>query len=463
MHRHGRERLQLSDALDARADAPGRPASSDAREVWALWLLWGVSTLAYAVATAWKWGDPDWKRGPFGLAQLARLGTPGVLAAVVVVVTCVLARGPIAVGLRALGAWVAVARTRRLALGVVLALGALTLPTNNPGGDSGQILREWREFGPGNCGSTSHDEVLEKLVHQWVYCGTHASLGWSLERSFQVSDAVACAWAVALLVGLLLRIAPRAPMLALAVILTGGWSQIYLGDIEVYTLTSVVILAFLDASSRYLAREVGLWVPTLTLTLAMGFHLQAGFLLPVLVALVAVEVVRGHAWRAVGSALTLIGALAGALLALHLHNLPVSELFKAHAFGAGRPFVESLNPLDLAYVLGMSWLLVLLFPGAPLLALLAWRRRLTLDADGWLLVGATACMAFFFWVWRAGFGPIDDWDLFANAMIPSSLLLARTVSETDWSPAARRPLAALLALYAVHTAAWWIANAQPLP
>jgi hypothetical protein len=375
----------------------------------------------------------------------------------------VLGAAPLAAGLRALGGWVAVARVRRLALGVAFGLFALTLPTNNPGGDAGQILRDWRGFELGHCTSASHDEVLEKLLHQWFYCGTRAHLGWSLERSFQVSDAVAGALAVALLAGLMLRIAPRSPALALAVVFAAGWTQIYLGDIEVYTLTSVVIVAFLDVASRYLAREVGLLVPTLTLALAMTFHLQSGFLLPVLVALGGVEVVRGRPWRAAGAALTFVGALAATLLVLHHNNLPVSELFKAHAFGAGRPFVESLNPLQADYALGMVVLLVLLFPGAPLLALLAWRRRIVLDADGWLLVGATACMAGFFWVWRAGFGPVDDWDLFANAMIPPSVLLARTVADTAWSPSARRPLAALLALYAVHTAAWWVANAQPLP
>lgn len=454
---------------DLASTAP--PSSSTRREPSGvdrllLFALLVVTLAAYADAARSSWGAPGWVVGRFGIAQWHRVGPGGALVMLVASVGLVANAHRVGMALRAVGAWVLAAPWRGPLVGLLAGCVAWSLPTLFRAGDGYQILKVWPDYRVGACVGVSHDELLEMLIHQWVWCQGREAFGWSIEDSFRLSDAIAAVLAVSVLVQLVRRLAPRSPMLALGVALAGGWTQIYFGNVEVYTLTSVPILVYLLTASRYLSGEGSVYAPTVALTVGMLFHLQCGFLLPSLVALWGLEAfVRRRAPSALAAAVILVVTLAATEWVVRRYSLAVDTLYGSHAFGSGEPFVNSLAPWTSAYLSELGQLLLLLLPGAPLLLLLAVRGWVRLDRDGWLLVGATACELVLFTGWRATFGPAFDWDLFANTAIPPALLLARSVVAFEGDAVSRRLIAALLLVYATHSAAWIVSNAwiPPIP
>jgi hypothetical protein len=76
------------------------------------------------------------------------------------------------------------------------------------------------------------------------------------------------------------RLAPEVPWLVVLGLLGGGYIQLFFGDIENYTLTAALVTFYLLTALRFLEGEVGLWVPTVLLAVAICFHLLAGWLIP---------------------------------------------------------------------------------------------------------------------------------------------------------------------------------------
>ena len=99
----------------------------------------------------------------------------------------------------------------------------------------------------------------------------------------------------------------------------------------------------------------------------------------------------------------------------------------------------------------------------PLLALLAlcYRRQFPRDPYALFLLAATACYLLLTWVWNPDYGGQRDWDLFAPAAWPATLLafywLIRAVPITVLA----RAVAIIVPVQALHTAAWIYSNTRP--
>jgi hypothetical protein len=68
---------------------------------------------------------------------------------------------------------------------------------------------------------------------------------------------------------------------------------------------------------------------------------------------------------------------------------------------------------------------------------------------------ASGVMLLFVFIWTPSLGPFEDWNLFANAAIPLSLLIwTETIEALRASPRLRTPVAVVACLAALHTLAW---------
>src|SRR5512144_3244701 len=111
----------------------------------------------------------------------------------------------------------------------------------------------------------THDEMLELYVHSRLYYYAHGAFGWSVGKCYQVASAVAGGGFVLLLVRASRAWAPQSRLAFVGLVLSCGFVQLFFGDVENYTLVTLMILAYLVAADRYLNGRAPLWWPSLAL------------------------------------------------------------------------------------------------------------------------------------------------------------------------------------------------------
>ena len=104
---------------------------------------------------------------------------------------------------------------------------------------------------------------------------------------------------------------------------------------------------------------------------------------------------------------------------------------------------------NLAFLLVPAWVIVLV--------LSAW-RRIPLDDVNIHLIAASGVMTAFVLVWKAQLGVYNDWNLFAMAAVPISLLVWRNVFAAVGSGPVPWPVAGLVTLFFARSYSWMIGN-----
>src|SRR5205807_1009385 len=95
----------------------------------------------------------------------------------------------------------------------------------------------------------------ELYLHSRLWEMLNSAWGWDVAQTYRVVSCLAGGVAVYLGLGLIRRFpAPRWPFVVLG-LFAGGWVLIFFGDVENYTLTNVVVLAYLGAALRFLDEE----------------------------------------------------------------------------------------------------------------------------------------------------------------------------------------------------------------
>jgi len=102
-------------------------------------------------------------------------------------------------------------------------------------------------------------------------------------------------------------------------------------------------------------------------------------------------------------------------------NLPLAAFTTSHAAGNGGHYDQVLARPTLSHFATQLRLLTWLCPAWVVLVVLAVRGRLPRTPRTRHLAAASAGMLLFFFSWFPALGA-DDWNLFANAAIPLSLL-----------------------------------------
>lgn len=300
------------------------------------------------------------------------------------------------------------------------------------------------------------DEPLELYFHGRLWTSVTVHWGWDVTETYRVTSCLAGGAAVFMILGLARLLPPTRWPLVIAGMLTGGWILLFFGDVENYTLVNLAVLAYLIAALRFLEDDRRpLWPAGALLGLAALCHLEALVLAPSMLLLCSTAV-RQQRWR-----VAIAGAAAGpALLALGLiwlsaQGLPLADLGQHSQITAqGGDWARFLAPIDGQYWWMQAQLLLLLAPCLVLVPAL-----LTGDWHGWgsharFLAVATAGAILMVGLWRAQLGAYEDWNLFALAAQPLSLLVFGGLAAQRRLGAVAPWLAAAVALMATHTAAW---------
>jgi Flp pilus assembly protein TadD len=227
--------------------------------------------------------------------------------------------------------------------------------------------------------------------------------------------------------------AGRAALLAL--LLTCGAALLFFGRVEVYAAPAAAMTAYLWLAARRVnGKDRGLLAP-LVLGVAFAFHGAAGLLLPTLLFLEPAA--RPRFVRAVGRGLLFLApvvATAATLQLLSLHGPPPPGQAQFGSFfgfleqGPLLPLIRGTANLTTRYaifdpdhLLGVLNLLLLGAPvGLPLL--LIFRRGLLQSPLPRFAAVAALPFVMFLLVWNVSFPLRYDWDLFAAAGVPLTLL-----------------------------------------
>ena len=305
----------------------------------------------------------------------------------------------------------------------------------------------------------THDEMWELYIHSKFWLWTTMRYGWSVIQSYQFLSAIAGGVFVFLLIRSCALLLPGNPLVLFLAIASGGFMQLFFGDVENYTMTAALIILYLLFALLYLQGKLPLAVPSAALAVAITFHLLAGFLLPSLAYLFWGQI-RRRGWRGVGLGLTLFaGTILATLVFFAFHNLPITDLFyKSHAFGHGGHILLMLARPSTSYYWQHLNLLALLFPGFIFIFPLLVFKRIPWDPPNIFLAIATLFLLAFQLSWKAQLGVYDDWNLYAAAAIPFSLLVWRNVLSNVSFPLKAETVAVVIALAGVHSLAWILSN-----
>jgi len=305
----------------------------------------------------------------------------------------------------------------------------------------------------------THDEILELFVHSRAWYYAHRWWGWDVERTYQTLSCAAGAAFIWLLDRFARRQPPTARLIVVAGVLSGGYMQLFFGDVENYTITAAIVMLYMLLASRFLRDEIGLVWPTLALAVAMCFHLLAAWLVPSLLFLFWIHWRRRRAISQLVASTAVAAAVGlGTLTYFNYHGLHwklLIESFAGHALlfqgvWAGRQ--------PLSYYLAQLNLLFLLCPAVALIVPLAVFMPRPYDDETSFLAIAAGMLLAFQALWKAQLGVYNDWNLFAIGGLCAGLLVWRSLGvHADTGPA-RRVALALAAVYALHAYAWIAAN-----
>lgn len=309
----------------------------------------------------------------------------------------------------------------------------------------------------------THDQMLELYIHSRFWYYTHLLWGWSVRYSYQFLSAFVGGIFVFILQILTQKITEKLNRRFLAffcLTISGGFMQLFFGDVENYTLVSLVILLYFFSAFLFLKREWGIIMPSIILSLAICCHLLAGWLIPSLLYLYFVATKRKlHYHVALGGVSFLIIFLL-TLLFFHFHSLPIRNLYyHSHALGHGGNIKEMLVQPSIGYYWQIINLLFLIFPSVYLfIPLLKFKRINTTDPFNIFLIFSSSYMLIFMFIWNAAIGVYNDWNLFAPVAIPLSILCWYNYIQIEGLKHKTRISLGIFYTSAIHSYSWIISN-----
>jgi len=305
----------------------------------------------------------------------------------------------------------------------------------------------------------THDEMWELYIHSRFWYWTSMRYGWSVIQSHHFLSSMAGAVFVFILIRTCALLLPNDPLVLLLCVASGGFMQLFFGDVENYTMTATLILLYLFCALVYLRGKCPIAVPSAALAIAITFHLLAGFLLPSLVYLCWCEF-RQRGWRPVALGLTTWSVIiGGALVFFDHHNLPIADLFyKSHALGHGGHILLMLARPSATYYWQQLNLLALLFPGFIFVIPLLVFRRIHWDPQNRFLAIATIFLLLLQATWNAQLGVYNDWNLYAAVAIPFSLLVWTNVLTNVRFRLKAEAVATAVVLAGSHSLVWIVSN-----
>jgi hypothetical protein len=305
----------------------------------------------------------------------------------------------------------------------------------------------------------THDEMWELFIHSRFWYYTNQFFGWYIDSSYHFLSAIAGGVFIFLLLQYSRITHAKNPLGFFFLMISGGYMQLFFGDVENYTLTATLIMGYFLSTALYLKERISIVVPSSLLALAITFHLLAGWLLPSLAFLYLIELQKkkySHLLLAILASIAIIGLT---LVFFHFHNLPIENLFiDSHAFGQGRGISEMLVDPSRTYYWQQINLVALLFPAAILILPLIGYKRIELTPRNLHLIIATVFMLAFQFIWDAKIGVYNDWNLFASMALPFSALVWSNFLQIPDLKFRKQITLALFSLSFLHSYVWIISN-----
>ena len=100
----------------------------------------------------------------------------------------------------------------------------------------------------------THDELLELSVHSRLWAVLHAACGWDVAQTYRATSCLAGGAAALLALGLARRYPPARRLLVVSGVFARGRVLVFFGDVENYTVTNVLVLAYLATEPRLRTR-----------------------------------------------------------------------------------------------------------------------------------------------------------------------------------------------------------------
>lgn len=324
---------------------------------------------------------------------------------------------------------------------------------------------------------------LDIYLHAKTWALGHWLFGWP--------DAMPAYWLLSTLAGVvfifvLARLADDLgrdrgeKLLVFGLIATLGTMQLFFGYVESYTFICLGILAYLWLALRCLRGETDLWYPASVLALTHGFHPSTLVLQPSLWYLGWVVWSRRRLSRRAVALRIVVPSLlvgGGVLLLMEAGGHGLDALLGEDFPGGGDhrwlvPLLRTTTRWERYTMFSWPHLLDIIneqlltapvvLPALVLVFLWTGHRLDKRDQRTRFLVVAAGCYLLLTLIWNPDYGGRRDWDLFAPASLPLTLLLAyvlpRTVPER---PTLRRIGLPLIAVQLIHTAAWVYQNTRP--
>ena len=399
----------------------------------------------------------------FGFSQLGRFGIPCIFIGLAIPLAVLIARFSIAPEslerLRGRATRIFHSTWFRVGFSILLVAVFFLLRTRFINYDGLMFAEKFARDVPLHGAHVTHDEMWELYLHSRFWFYTDYLFGWSVELSYQVLSSVVGGVFILLLMYYCSIMFPERPVLAFVVCVSGGYMQLFFGDVENYTLTATLIMAYFVVSSIYIKGRMSIITPSVILAAALTFHLLAGFLIPSLLILYIIAWKRGEKRSVIIAAGMFCAVVALTLVFFHLNDLPIRNLwYHSHVFGHGgniRPRLVDPSPgyyfqmLNLAFLLAPVWIILI-----PLLLF----GRVKLDDMNIHLMVAAIFMGLFFVGWKATLGVYADWNMFAAAALPVTFLVLRNMLSTECI-LRRCWLVYLFAwLFILHSYSWVISN-----
>ncbi len=451
-------------AVMSRAGSESNCSTGESRLYFAIFLALAlVYLLSGLVLPALNGGGERTRETLFGFSQFGCFEVPCVLIGLLIPGAVLLVRWALSPGSidRISGLSVRIFRNTWFRVGFSLLLVTIFFLLRNQFINyDGQMLAEkFARDIPLHGSHVTHDEMWELYLHSRFWFYTNHLFGWSVEFSYQVLSSVVGGAFILLLMYYCSFMFPDRPVLAFALCVSGGYMQLFFGDVENYTMTATLIMAYFVVSSRYIKGRTNIIVPSVVLASAFTFHLLAGFLIPSLLVLFNIARKRNEKRSLIIAAGMFCSIVGLTLLFFHLHDLPIRNLwFHSHAFGHGgniRPRLVEPSPgyyfqmLNLAFLLVPVWIILI-----PQLIF----GRIKLDYMNMHLIVAVIFMGLFFLGWKATLGVHADWNMFAAAALPVTFLVLRNMFSTECIRRRYWLIYLFTWLFLLHSYSWVISN-----
>lgn len=227
-------------------------------------------------------------------------------------------------------------------------------------------------------------------------------------------------------------------LLALSTLVFSGASLLHFGYVEFYPITWAFVAILLDLSLGCLCGTRPSWPVPVAFVLGVLMHLQVLFFLPG-VAWLLVCRFKTPRLKRLARGLFVIAAGVGVVSMVRLYYTEITFETLILPLFEGRPPASNYTVLSLPHITDLVNLLLLVFPGLPVLVTIWFFNRKKSFGDptaqflGWLSIGSISFVVIF----GAAITMGRDWDIMSLSLLAPVLLLLYLLTGGNWKPPIR--------------------------